>query len=639
MILSRTGRLFPCVAIILLGLAVVSAQHSVTQCCETSCPFGTLCFQPDPRVAFQCINKCFFRNCPQGYTCTIDPSGDACCEPATTTPTTAPPPPQTVATTTISTQSTIMSTTATLSTTVIPPQTVATTTVSTQSTIGSTTATLASTSSATATSPATVSVTASASSGTTATGTTATGTSTASTSGVTTTTPVPTITPTPPLRGPYSVRLIAYLDQDNDGTDDGNEGFLGGMHGFLYDNTNGQATEFLDDDDDHHDDSQHTDSNSKDDSVDFSDESGSSSEVIVDESVSTEEFVDATNGEVVITSTAPLRRRNINKPVKKRVQEKKIIADFTTDASRRDGGFYMDGLFAGNYCMSVSDPAGHYDQTKAGKDQYLDEDGDLCFVLSKETTDANGTFSMSQGYFYDGELPEYTIRGFTWFDCNRNGVHDPDEKYLSGMTVYIRTVRDEYLDKDKITSGKLKGNGFRIEGLKPDGYCIEIFDPKGSYKLGPNGVDNKFDKDDNICVSLDQTTVNMNGELTIKCGMVPAKFIVHGYSWVDTNKDGADDSTEPLLNGVVGTLINKDGVELKSFVMDSEKKCNGFRIPDLEKGSYCIKVADPSGQNVLGPIGKDNYFAQDSSAYCFTLDESAVDEKHEFLITAGFVPK
>ncbi|GAM18225.1 hypothetical protein SAMD00019534_014000 [Acytostelium subglobosum LB1] len=323
----------------------------------------------------------------------------------------------------------------------------------------------------------------------------------------------------------------------------------------------------------------------------------------------------------------------------------KQLATSTTDASLKTSGYKFENLDEGDYCLMITDPNSIYSNGPAGTSNKFDTDGKYCFNLGPSTVNANKELVAPAGFTAANPLPKYTLYGYAWNDLNSNGEDNSGEPYLGGMQgiLYSKNKDDSLTEVKKFTTSAAGGadNGFRIPDLDNGAYCIKMSDPSDVYSNGPTGVTNKFDLTGQYCFSLDDTTTNVKKEMKVAAGFNIPKYNVVGYAWIDSNSNGQDNGGEPWLGGITFTLLKLDKAsntykQISSQVSDASKADDSITFPNLDKGSYCVKVTNPSGNYKNGPKGGSNNF--NSTGYeCFDFDPTTGSSPSK-VVKGGFIP-
>ncbi|GAA0355603.1 collagen binding domain-containing protein [Bacillus horti] len=200
---------------------------------------------------------------------------------------------------------------------------------------------------------------------------------------------------------------------------------------------------------------------------------------------------------------------------------------------------------------------------------------------------------------------------YVWFDENRNGVQDPDEAGVNGVTVnlYHKNSEDEFvLINTAVTSDDNQGNPgyYLFDELRPGEYRVEFILPSGyvfteqySTNNPTNGVD---DSNADPETGFTETIVLGEGEynLTIDAGLVLPLGKLGDYVWIDGNRNGIQDPKELGINGVTVRLYeeNEHGELIQVGEMETGDKDGlpGYYLfEDLEPGNYQVEFELPNG--------------------------------------------
>ncbi|MDQ7910998.1 SdrD B-like domain-containing protein [Phytohabitans sp. ZYX-F-186] len=206
----------------------------------------------------------------------------------------------------------------------------------------------------------------------------------------------------------------------------------------------------------------------------------------------------------------------------------------------------------------------------ADNDDAADSDIDptsQCVVVTTPATGNDPTFDA--GYMAPEPSPTVNIGDYVWVDTNKNGIQDPGEPPLQGVTVTLK-----YEDGTTKTVTTDDRGIYRFEGVKPETPVQVCFDPStvtnppAGVKLAdlkPTGVNSDGDdtRDSDIdqggCVAL-TTPAPGQDDLTVDAGYVTPTLVTIGdQTWLDQDGDGVQDPNEPALQGVTVTLKDADG--------------------------------------------------------------------------------
>lgn len=284
-----------------------------------------------------------------------------------------------------------------------------------------------------------------------------------------------------------------------------------------------------------------------------------------------------------------------------------------------------------------------------------------------------------------------------WFDTDGDGVQDPGEAPIAGVTVRlydaagnlvstaVTNARGEYLFSSTVSEAANGGNtpdysGGNLQTGKA--YSIRFDNPADYSGSGPlagytpsrrdsttpaaTDFENGIDSDAQVVSGYPRIDVNPlsagGNDHSFDAGFVP-KVAVGNYTWIDTDADGVQDPGESPMPGV--------GVELLDANGNPALDANGNPVPsqttgpdgkylfdNLSPGDYRIRFTPPSGWTTTAADSSSGTQATDSDANRTTgvtdvfsiapsasgdtvadTDGSTVARFVNPTIDAGFVPK
>ncbi len=179
-----------------------------------------------------------------------------------------------------------------------------------------------------------------------------------------------------------------------------------------------------------------------------------------------------------------------------------------------------------------------------------------------------------------------------WHDLNGNGIQDPGEPGIAGITVNLLDGSGNPTGLSTITDV----NGlYLFSDLTPGNYSVEFVKPAAYDLFSPQhvGGDSAVDSDADTLTGKTGATTLLSGQtdLTLDAGML--KYAVLGdYVWLDLNKNGIQDPGEPGVESVAVNLLDGFGALLASTLTDE----NGhYLFSELLPGLYELEFVLPPG--------------------------------------------
>lgn len=193
--------------------------------------------------------------------------------------------------------------------------------------------------------------------------------------------------------------------------------------------------------------------------------------------------------------------------------------------------------------------------------------------------------TLSVHYDYEIATTPTTIGDLVWNDYNANGVWEPGEPGLPGVTV---TLLDAF--------------GAPVPGVLPtttdaDGFYSFVEVPAGTYYVvvePPVGFVATYDLDDvDLSNSALVTVASGDTKLDADFGFAQLTSSLGDRVWVDADGNGVQDVGEVGLEGVTVHLFDGGGIEVASAVVD----INGtYGFTGLTAGTYTLTVTGlPAG--------------------------------------------
>ncbi|TAE30617.1 MAG: DUF11 domain-containing protein [Cytophagales bacterium] len=291
------------------------------------------------------------------------------------------------------------------------------------------------------------------------------------------------------------------------------------------------------------------------------------------------------------------------------------LATQTTSAS---GTYLFTNLDPGQYSVVFTAPGGMTFTTgnAPGVSDALDSDA-ASFTGQSGSTGVYSLTAGEQNLTVDaGLIPlPASLGDFVWSDNNGNGVQDPGESGVPGVTVSL--YNNGTLVATTTTNGS---GGYSFTGLTPGDYQVVFTAPVGMTFSPPNGTTNTAN-DSNVTsttgqlggTSIVSLTAGQNNP-TIDAGLIPLKASLGNYVWLDTNKNGTQDTGEAPVAGVTVTLFSNG-----SAIATQVTSASGlYLFTNLDPGQYSVVFTAPNGHTFTTPNASGVSDALDSDAASFT---------------------
>jgi uncharacterized repeat protein (TIGR01451 family) len=249
-----------------------------------------------------------------------------------------------------------------------------------------------------------------------------------------------------------------------------------------------------------------------------------------------------------------------------------------TDAG---GVFRFDDLLGGTYVLTETQPAGYDDRGEtAGSAGGTVENDRISAIALPVGVDAAGYLFAENGT---------GLQGAVYLDLNDNGVRDPDDPGIDGVTVRLLDATGGVIRTT--TTGST--GGFNFPGVAPGSYTIEEVQPAG-YGDGRENPNPRVP----VTVGPGPTPVTNFGE---KGGSIA------GAVYVDQDGNGQRGSSEPAIGGVTVTLTGTD-VRGRTVTQTATTAADGsYRFTHVVAGTYTVTETQPAdyadGAETAGSVG------------------------------------
>ena len=350
-----------------------------------------------------------------------------------------------------------------------------------------------------------------------------------------------------------------------------------------------------------------------------------------------------------------------------------------------DGLYNFVGLPAGDYRVRVTPPVGlSPSPTQTATDNDDTEDDSNIATEPVTGTFESGTFTLSIGGeptesgTFDGDnqddssetngnmtvdfgfVPSVSIGSYVWIDSDRDGSQDATEPGVAGATVellvddgtgnFIPAVDmngTSVLSQTTATDGQ-----YHFTNLPPGDYRVRVTPPAGHTPTSPQTTTDNDDTEDDSNIAAEPVagtfesgtftlTINgeptesgtfdgdnqddsseTNGNMTVDFGFI-RPVSIGSYVWVDSDRGGSQDATEPGIAGATVELLVDDGtgnfipaVDMSGTAVPSQTTATDgqYHFTNLPPGDYRVRVTPPPGyQQTPVQTTADNDDTEDDS--------------------------
>ncbi len=260
------------------------------------------------------------------------------------------------------------------------------------------------------------------------------------------------------------------------------------------------------------------------------------------------------------------------------------------------------GLSPGNYTVfEPVQPSGYFDGQEARGNLLLP--GSIGTDLIANVALAIGGLATQNNF---GEVPEVDPQGYVYIDANSNGVRDPGEFGIGGVSITLTGVGpDVFGNAVNPQTAFSDANGFyQFANLAPGHFTITETQPAG-FQDGQeqNSAPPASLVNNDQFVDIDLTNDVFGGDFNF--GELSPTGSLAGSVYVDQNNNGRRDPNELGLAGVLVTVIDQNNPSTRVDVVTDG---NGdFRFVKMFPGTYRLEQTQPvnfvDGRETAGTAG------------------------------------
>lgn len=188
--------------------------------------------------------------------------------------------------------------------------------------------------------------------------------------------------------------------------------------------------------------------------------------------------------------------------------------------------------------------------------------------------------------------PRAAIGDFIWDDTNADGVQDPGEPGIGGVTVALWTAVDSAPGAVLATTQTDAAGHYLFDGLAAGSYFVQVTDEGGALAglnltTGPQSQPNPFGP---ITIDWGQTALDADFGYAFACAGNGA--VIGDQVWQDNDGNGQQDAGEP---GVAGVTVCAEAVGYRGLTC-SQTNASGIYRLCVQPGTYLVTPVEwPAG--------------------------------------------
>lgn len=254
-----------------------------------------------------------------------------------------------------------------------------------------------------------------------------------------------------------------------------------------------------------------------------------------------------------------------------------------TGATSPDGSYAFPNLLSGTYAITLTPPTGFLDgkRTIGTPGGTTGQEAFTGVVLGIGVSGINNNF---------GELVPASLAGFVYSDANDDGLKQPSELPVSGVTLRL-TGTDDLGQPVSTTTTTNPDGSYNFGTLRPGNYTVTLTHPTGVLG-GTNAVGSQGGTVAGTALSglvLGSGTQGVNNNFAV---LNPA--LLSGLVFLDNNNDGIRQPREIGLAGVTVTLTGTDDQGHALSVGLTTGADGSYNFTGLRPGTYVITETQPT---------------------------------------------
>jgi len=266
-----------------------------------------------------------------------------------------------------------------------------------------------------------------------------------------------------------------------------------------------------------------------------------------------------------------------------RVNLRKSGSVIDTTLTNNQGQYRFDNVQPGVYDVEFLQPVGYaYISPQGQESGALDSDGPYAADVNLESGENDN--KIDQGFYGAGR-----VGNFVWHDRNADGVQDPDEPGIDGVTVQLLKGSTVFA-----TTQTANGGLYTFE-VAPGTYSVKFLQPAAYSEISPTDAISDDTRDSDGLLAGTVTVASDGTYNSFDVGFYN-KVSIGDFVWHDLNANGIQDTGESGIDNVIVNLVNG------STVVDTTVTSGGgFYSFNAAPGVYTVQFTKPSEYNNVSP--------------------------------------
>ncbi|MBX7166629.1 MAG: carboxypeptidase regulatory-like domain-containing protein [Pirellulales bacterium] len=266
------------------------------------------------------------------------------------------------------------------------------------------------------------------------------------------------------------------------------------------------------------------------------------------------------------------------------------VATGKTTQTNAQGEYKFDGLLPGEYRVVETQPVGYFSVgAKAGTVDGIVRGTVFSTDVVTDIQLLGGDDSIHNDF---AETLPASIAGHVYHDADDDGVRDPGEQPIAGVTIEVQLLPNSGPLPAPLTTQTLADGSWSIGNLMPGNYRVRELHPAGYFdgKDAPGSAGGAADPQPGDQIAGITLVGGQNGINYDFGELLPVS--ISGRVHADRDGDCELDAGEPTLAGVTIYLLDSQGVRIDSTTTDSEGR---YEFAGLAPGVYGVEEVQPAG--------------------------------------------